>query len=68
MSLYCSTGGREVDLSSTQLRDLLLQSLAKLGDRSSVLAVPPDYSRVHSRAGDLTRFAWSGDWTIGSKS
>ena len=58
MSLYCSTGGPEVDLSSTQLRDLLLQSLAKLGDRSSVLAVPPDYSRVHSRAGDLTRFAW----------
>ena len=58
MSLYCSTGGVEVDLSEHQLRDLLLQSLAKLGDRSSVLAVPPDYSRLHSRAGDLTRFAW----------
>ena len=27
-------------------------------ERKSVLAVPPDYSRVHSRAGDLTRFAW----------
>ena len=58
MSLYCSSGGPEIDLSTQQLRDLLLQSLAKLGDRSSVLAVPPDYSRVHSRAGDLTRFAW----------
>jgi nickel-dependent lactate racemase len=58
MSLYCSTGGPEVDLSLEQLRDLLLQGLAKLGDRSSALAVPPDYSRVHSRAGDLTRFAW----------
>jgi len=58
MSLYCSTGGPEIDLSQEQLRDLLLQSLAKLGVRSSVLAVPPDYSRVHSRAGDLTRFAW----------
>jgi len=58
MSLYCSTGGPEVDLSLEQLRDLLLQSLGKLGDRNSVLAVPPDYSRVHSRAGDLTRFAW----------
>ncbi len=58
MSVYCSTGGPEIDLSPQQLRDLLLQSLAKLGDRNSVLAVPPDYSRVHSRAGDLTRFAW----------
>ena len=58
MSLYSSTGGPEIDLSSSQLRDLLLQSLAMLGERSSVLAVPPDYSRVHSRAGDLTRFAW----------
>jgi nickel-dependent lactate racemase len=35
-----------------------LQGLAKLGERKSVLAVPPDYSRVHSRAGDLTKFAW----------
>ncbi len=58
MSLYCSTGGPGIDLSLEQLRDLLLESLAKLGDRSSVLSVPPDYSRVHSRAGDLTRFAW----------
>jgi nickel-dependent lactate racemase len=41
-----------------QLRDLLLESLAKLGKRNRVLVVPPDQSRVHSRAGDLTRYAW----------
>jgi nickel-dependent lactate racemase len=58
MSLYCEIGGPETDLSPQQMRDLFLQSLAKLGPRNSVLAVPPDYSRVHSRAGDLTRFAW----------
>jgi hypothetical protein len=23
-----------------------------------VLVVPPDHSRVHSRSGDLTRYAW----------
>lgn len=58
MSVYCATGGVEDNLSPQQLRDLLVGSLAKLGRRSRVLIVPPDQSRLHSRAGDLTRFAW----------
>jgi nickel-dependent lactate racemase len=58
MSLYCAKGGVETDLSEQQLHDLLLESLAKLGTRSRVLVVPPDKSRIHSRAGDLTRYAW----------
>jgi nickel-dependent lactate racemase len=58
MSLYCATGGVEADLSLDQLRSLLLESLAKLGQRNRVLVVPPDQSRVHSRAGDLTCYAW----------
>ena len=57
MSLYCSTGGIESDL-VPQLRELLVESLAKLGQRNRVLVVPPDQSRIHSRAGDLTRYAW----------
>jgi len=58
MTLYCAEGGSKADLSPEVLRDLMRESLAKLGDRKAVLAVPPDYSRVHSRAGELTRFAW----------
>jgi nickel-dependent lactate racemase len=58
MSLYCDTGGVETDLSPQQLHALLVESLAKLGERKRVLIVPPDQSRVHSRAGDLTRCAW----------
>jgi nickel-dependent lactate racemase len=57
MSLYCAIGGVESDL-SPRLKDLFAESLAKLGPRNRVLAVPPDLSRVHSRAGDLTRYAW----------
>src|SRR5271155_1934502 len=57
MSLYCGTGGVESDL-LPQLRDLLAESLAKLGQRNRVLLVPPDQSRIHSRSGDLTRYAW----------
>jgi nickel-dependent lactate racemase len=57
MSLYCATGGVDSDL-LPQLQDLFAESLPKLGARNRVLIVPPDRSRLHSRAGDLTRYAW----------
>lgn len=58
MSLHCATGSAATELTSQQLHDLLVESLSKLGKRSRVLVVPPDQSRAHSRAGDLTRYAW----------
>ena len=58
MSLYCATGSTETDLSPQQLEELLAQSLSKLGMRNNVLAIPPDQSREHSRAGALTGYAW----------
>jgi nickel-dependent lactate racemase len=58
MSLYCSVGSVDTDLTPQQLNDLLVEGLAKLGPRNKVLAVPPDQTRAHSRAGDLTRYAW----------
>ena len=58
MSLYCAVGTPETDLSDEQLNTLLAEGLAKLGQRNKVLAVPPDQTRAHSRAGDLTRYAW----------
>jgi nickel-dependent lactate racemase len=58
MSLYCSVGSTDTNLSAAQLKELLVESLAKLGARKNVLAVPPDQSREHSRAGDLTRYTW----------
>jgi hypothetical protein len=58
MSLYCAIGSEETDLSPQQLRDLLTASLDKLGTRDRVLAVPPDQSRFHSRAGELTGYVW----------
>jgi nickel-dependent lactate racemase len=58
MSLFCSVGSIDTDLTPQQLNDLLLEGLTKLGTRNKVLAVPPDQTREHSRAGDLTRYAW----------
>jgi nickel-dependent lactate racemase len=58
MSLYCAVGSPDTDLSAEQLQSLLAENLGKLGERKRVLAVPPDQTRAHSRAGDLTRYAW----------
>jgi hypothetical protein len=58
MSLFCAVGSLETDLSPGELKGLLSSSLAALGPRASVLAVPPDQSRAHSRAGELTCYAW----------
>ncbi|HWA95695.1 MAG TPA: lactate racemase domain-containing protein [Terracidiphilus sp.] len=58
MSLYCSVGSPETALSAAQLQDLLAQALSQLGTRRKVLAVPPDQTRLHSRAGDLTAYTY----------
>ena len=58
MSLYSAIGSADTDLSSDDLKALLSDALSRLGPRSSVLAVPPDQSREHSRAGELTNMAW----------
>jgi nickel-dependent lactate racemase len=58
MSLYCAKGSINTDLSPAELKDLLDETLAKLGPRNKVLALPPDQTREHSRAGELTRYAW----------
>ena len=58
MSTYCATGAPDLELSSAQLQILLQESLAKLGERHQVLTVPPDITRFHSHAGELTHFAW----------
>ena len=58
MSLYCATGGVDTDLTPDQVNGLLVESLVKLGARKSVLAVPPDQSREHSRAGEITRYIY----------
>jgi nickel-dependent lactate racemase len=58
MSLFCAKGSIDTDLTPLELNSLIVEGLAKLGPRNKVLAVPPDQSRAHSRAGELTRYAW----------
>lgn len=52
--IYYKQGSDSADLSSADLRKGLFEALEKLGRRKKVLIVPPDFTRFHSRAGDLT--------------
>ena len=58
MSLFFETGSEQSDLSFVDLEEGLFHALRALGRRDRVLAIPPDMSRLHSRAGDLTRSAY----------
>ena len=55
--LYFAAGSPTTNLSDDDLRAGLQEALAKLGERKKVLAVPPDLTRLNSRAGELTCMA-----------
>ena len=52
--IYFQAGSENTSLSNGKIREGLFTALDKLGRRNKVLAVPPDFTRFHSRAGDLT--------------
>jgi len=56
--LYYKRGDEKDNLTAQGLKEGLCAALDKLGPRKKVLAIPPDYTRYHSRAGELTEFAW----------
>jgi nickel-dependent lactate racemase len=58
MSLFFAAGSPTTELSPSDIRDGLYEALGMLGDRKKVLAVPPDFTRFHSKAGELTEMAW----------
>ena len=58
MSLFFAAGSETQELSAEDCKAGLFHALEALGPRHKVLAVPPDITRFHSRAGELTRLAW----------
>jgi nickel-dependent lactate racemase len=56
--LYYARGSENDDLSSEDLQNGLNQALDSIGKRQKVLALPPDFTRYHSRAGELTAYAY----------
>ena len=58
MSIYFATGSESTELSQDDLKQSLFTAFDALCVRRKVLALPPDFTRYHSRAGDVTRNAW----------
>ncbi len=56
--IYYEQGSETTVLSGDDLREALVHALRQVGPLRRVLAVPPDMTRYHSRAGELTRYAY----------
>jgi hypothetical protein len=54
MTIYYANGSPTTSLTADDFRDALAQTFAAIGPRNKVLLLPPDMSRLPSRAGELT--------------
>lgn len=56
--LYYAKGSENEVINSQELREALFTVFEKIGEKKKVLALPPDFTRYHSRAGELTTFVY----------
>jgi nickel-dependent lactate racemase len=56
--IYFEKGATDTELKDQEISRGLFAALEKMGPRKRVLAIPPDITRYHSRAGRLTEMAW----------
>lgn len=56
--IYFKSGSESSVLSAADIKSGLFHALGKLGEKKKVLAVPPDFTRYHSRAGEITTYVY----------
>ena len=56
--IYYQNGSATHNMSHKDLESGLREAFEKLGEKRKVLAIPPDYTRFPSRAGELTEITW----------
>ncbi len=56
--IFFETGSKDHNLSADDLKKGLFAAFDKMGAKQKVLAIPPDYTRLPSRAGELTEMTW----------
>lgn len=54
--IYYERGSETDEISSQDLKESINLFLEKLGSRKKVLVIPPDFTRFHSRAGEITKY------------
>jgi len=57
--IYYQTGSENTVISKNDLEYGVYAALVKLGPRKKVLVVPPDFTRFHSRSGDITTLIYN---------
>ncbi|WP_153556209.1 lactate racemase domain-containing protein [Roseimaritima sediminicola] len=58
MTTYFAEGSATTDLSRDDIRSALEQTFQSLGSLDKVLILPPDYTRLPSRAGEITSLTY----------
>ena len=56
--LYFEKGSPGYAFQPEELKAVIFDTLSKLGSRKKVLVIPPDFTRFHSRAGELTQYVY----------
>lgn len=56
--LLFAEGSVDKVFDNNELKVALFSALEKLGKKNKVLTIPPDFTRFHSHAGELTTFAY----------
>ena len=57
MLLY-GKGSKETVINSEEIKQALFEVYNKIGIKKKVLAIPPDITRFHSRAGEITQYSY----------
>jgi nickel-dependent lactate racemase len=57
--VFYQKGAPDLSLNNEDLKNGLYTALEKLGSRKKVILLPPDFTRFHSRAGELTGHAFN---------
>jgi nickel-dependent lactate racemase len=56
--IYYEKGSPDTALSADDMKKGMFAALGNIGGKQKVLAVPPDYTRLPSRSGELTEYCW----------
>ncbi len=52
--IYYKSGSENTNITRDELKEAITGTLERVGPRKKVLVIPPDFTRYHSRAGDIT--------------
>lgn len=56
--IYFQEGSETTELSAQEIKAAIFGALDKIGERQKVIAVPPDITRFHSGAGEITTYLY----------